>query len=198
MNKLHIKKARSREKSLRNTQEQAANKGSHKKEKNCNRCGSAEHNSKECRHVKTVCDFCKRRGRLRRVCFKERGMMKQISDNDDSDDGDTDQEVLHIDSQSSRLRDKILCTLMVGGKNIVFEVDTGSPVNIMCLTEANKCFKHDLKIHEPDLELYSYFKTPIDCAGYIWYNLTNVKMYSVRAEERMVAADSVGLGQDVE
>lgn len=60
-----------------------------------------------------------------------------------------------------------------------------SPVAIMSLSEANKCFKHDLKIYEPDLELYSYCKTPIDCAGYIWVKVKAAKLAKVKTQKRL-------------
>ncbi|XP_061392860.1 uncharacterized protein LOC133328309 [Musca vetustissima] len=160
---VNMRKTREREKRVRETEQRARSK----QNTNCDRCGSSEHNSNDCRHINSVCNFCRKRGHLRRVCFKARSTMKQISDGEVSGKEDSEQEVCKMESngQSSSIRDKILCTLEVNDRNITFEVDTGAPVTIISLADAYKYFSKKIRIHEPDLELYSYCKTPIDCAG---------------------------------
>ncbi|XP_058980999.1 uncharacterized protein K02A2.6-like [Musca domestica] len=184
---VNMRKTKEREKRVRETEQRARSKLN----TNCDRCGSSKHNSNDCRHINSVCNFCRKRGHLRRVCFKARSTMKQISDGEVSGKEDSEQEVCKMESngQSPSIRDKILCTLEVNDRNITFEVDTGAPVTIISLADAYKYFSKKIRIHEPDLELYSYCKTPIDCAGYIWVkvrakDITKVKMYLVRANRK--------------
>lgn len=60
---------------------------------------------------------------------------------------------MESNGQSSNIRDKILCTLVVNDRNITFEVDTGAPVTIISLADTYKYFSKKIRIHEPDLEL---------------------------------------------
>lgn len=78
------------------------------------------------------------------------------------------------------LRDKIWCNLAVNGKHIKFEIDTGAPVTIMSVADAKKYFGIKLKVEAPDLELYSYCKTPIDCIGYMWVVVETTKKIKVK------------------
>lgn len=158
----------------------------------CFRCGSTDHMANRCKHMYTVCNYCKRKGHLRKVCFKAKKMLGMIVDQEDDTASNVSvEDLLHVENftHQSSVRDKIMCKLLVNNRYVMFEVDTGAPVTIMCVADARKYLGGNMNIHSPDLKLYSYCKTPIDCLGYVWATVrtskaSKAKVYLVQSDRK--------------
>nr|XP_029711524.1 uncharacterized protein K02A2.6-like [Aedes albopictus] len=113
----------------------------------CFRCGEKSHFANTCRHKDTVCSFCKLKGHLAKVCMKrsasgrsdasragnktnaaQANYLHQSGDGDDCERTQV-REVCTVDTKLGSAR--FWLDMRVNGKNIRFEVDTGSPVSIV-------------------------------------------------------------------
>ncbi|XP_055910621.1 uncharacterized protein LOC129944986 [Eupeodes corollae] len=141
----------------------------------CYRCGSTSHLANHCTYKEAVCEFCKTKGHLRKVCLKEKRQVNLVAEEDDI-------------SSDNVLVDELF-QIYEGGVNNIKNNKLSAPVTMVSLGDAERHFG-DLDIHDNDTLLYSYCKTQLDCVGYIMVNVataTNnhkVKMYLVRAERK--------------
>lgn len=149
---------------------QTSNEGSKRSSddgKRCFRCGEDDHLANECKHHATVCNYCKLRGHLERVCRKKEKEMKQRKDTHFIDDEPVYiQEICHVEEMRSSAA-RFLLQLEVNGKETTFEVDTGSPVTIIGAADQNCYFPH-LNLVPTSTRLVSYCGANIRVLGKTW------------------------------
>ncbi|XP_055526941.1 uncharacterized protein K02A2.6-like [Wyeomyia smithii] len=150
----------------------------------CYRCGDKSHVAKKCRHLNTVCSYCKIKGHLERVCMKKTAANRGESSRQGSKLSTV--KASHIDVREGRDAKKAssgdvivgeICTVdsrpsdakmwlpvNVCGVSLRFEVDTGSPVSIINTQYYDKHFRN-IKLRNSDLNLVSYCNTDIQIKG---------------------------------
>ncbi|BHF81008.1 hypothetical protein SprV_0702413700 [Sparganum proliferum] len=87
----------------------------------CYRCGQHHIRWSDCRHQKTVCQFCKKIGHIERVCFSKR----RATYSNPAGDGEA---ILRMFSANALLQSPYTITLPVDRHPVKFEIDTGSAV----------------------------------------------------------------------
>lgn len=80
----------------------------------------------------------------------------------------TVKDILHLRCTRS-IADKFMLGLMVNGKKLTFEVDTGSPVSLISARD-KRCFFDDLDVHPKSTRLVSYCDSDINVLGKIFVN----------------------------
>nr|XP_029711531.1 uncharacterized protein K02A2.6-like [Aedes albopictus] len=148
----------------------------------CFRCGEKSHFANTCRHKDTVCSFCKLKGHLAKVCMKrsasgrsdasragnktnaaQANYLHQSGDGDDCERTQV-REVCTVDTKLGSAR--FWLDMRVNGKNIRFEVDTGSPVSIVSAKCRDRYFCES-RMRGCTTNLVSYCGTSIDVLGII-------------------------------
>ncbi|XP_055908516.1 uncharacterized protein K02A2.6-like [Eupeodes corollae] len=164
----------------------------------CYRCNSTEHLATKCKYKNSMCSYCNTKGHLQRACFKMRrngrGATNQLEEETGAENICVDEichisdELLQIDDPSQvTLRSKMCCELIVNDIPFIFQIDTGSPVTVVGLSDAKKQFGK-LHLQENDTELVSFCGKKLECFGYVnvkvktKQNVVNLKMYIVRSQ----------------
>nr|XP_029729204.1 uncharacterized protein LOC115266775 [Aedes albopictus] len=136
--------------------------------KACYRCGDSDHFANKCRHQSTICNFCKRKGHLEKVCqTKLRGNPKKAPEKAVThhiEDSPVIKDVFHLRSTPG-FADKFMLDLKVDGRTLTFEVDTGSPVSLISSHDQRRYFK-DFPIHPTATKLVSYCDTDINVPAF--------------------------------
>ncbi|KMQ93024.1 hypothetical protein RF55_6914 [Lasius niger] len=135
------------------------NNGNDSKDVKCYRCGKAHLASKCTLNKEIRCNGCGRKGHLQRVCFQAKDQTNQV------------EEVLHV--EQAEFRDKFEATLSINGKEVTFEVNSGSAVTLMSKRHARALFPGST-IHCTNLKLITFCKSEVKAIGYI----------TVRVEDR--------------
>ncbi|KMQ88519.1 hypothetical protein RF55_11982 [Lasius niger] len=98
----------------------------------CYRCG-ANHLASKCTLDKNVkCNACGKGGHLKKVCFQQIREAKQL------------EEILLL--EHTQFRDKISTTLLVNGKQVKFEIDSGAAVSVMAQEHAIPVLKKNIQV----------------------------------------------------
>ncbi|XP_055543132.1 uncharacterized protein LOC129728704 [Wyeomyia smithii] len=121
----------------------------------CYRCGDKSHLAKKCRHLNTVCSYCKIKGHLERVCMKKTAANRGESSRQGSKLSTV--KASHIDVREGRDAKKAS-----SGDVIVGEIC--SPVSIINTQYYDKHFRN-IKLRNSDLNLVSYCNTDIQIKG---------------------------------
>ncbi|KAK9754351.1 hypothetical protein QE152_g1360 [Popillia japonica] len=95
--------------------------------KKCNVCGEADHNFFTCKYKKYKCKRCKKIGHLIKVCRLNKN--RDIKNVEVENDSVNYVDIMNIQSSSSV--DPYVVNLIVEGKPIKFEVDSGAGVSII-------------------------------------------------------------------
>lgn len=154
--------------------------------KKCYRCGSTEHLANKCDKVNSICNFCKLKGHLQRVCTKAK---KALHTHEVEEVEGTVEELLEIVSEEdfAPLRAKYYTSIQVSNKHVRFEIDSGAPVSLININEYKASFT-DCPLHSTKLKLISYCKTMLKVAGYIHVNVqyrevnTELNLYVVQGD----------------
>ncbi|BHF61674.1 hypothetical protein SprV_0100464900 [Sparganum proliferum] len=96
----------------------------------CYRCGQHHIRWSDCRHQKTVCQFCKKIGHIERVCFSKRraNTNTHATYPNPAEDGEA---ILRMFSANALLQSPYTITLPVDHHPVKFEIDTGSAVTLI-------------------------------------------------------------------
>nr|CAH7756728.1 unnamed protein product [Callosobruchus chinensis] len=90
----------------------------------CYRCGDNRHLANKCNMVNAICNFCKRKGHLQRVCTRAASNTNEIEEMQDTDAID---EIFQIDEEDfTTLRDKYYISIQVNSEFVTMEVDSGA------------------------------------------------------------------------
>ncbi|BHF62340.1 hypothetical protein SprV_0200542300 [Sparganum proliferum] len=96
----------------------------------CYRCGQHHIRWSDCRHQKTVCQFCKKIGHIERVCFSKRRANSNTHATYPNPAGDGEA-ILRMFSANALLQSPYTITLPVDHHPVKFEIDTGSAVTLI-------------------------------------------------------------------
>ncbi|BHF65666.1 ATP-binding cassette sub- E member 1 [Sparganum proliferum] len=96
----------------------------------CYRCGQHHIRWSDCRHQKTVCQFCKKIGHIERVCFSKRRANANTHATYPNPAGDGEA-ILRMFSANALLQSPYTITLPVDHHPVKFEIDTGSAVTLI-------------------------------------------------------------------
>ncbi|BHF76352.1 hypothetical protein SprV_0501945000 [Sparganum proliferum] len=96
----------------------------------CYRCGQHHIRWSDCRHQKTVCQFCKKIGHIERVCFSKRraNTNTHATYPNPAEDGEA---ILRMFSANALLKSPYTITLPVDHHPVKFEIDSGSAVTLI-------------------------------------------------------------------
>ncbi|BHF83534.1 hypothetical protein SprV_0902667700 [Sparganum proliferum] len=96
----------------------------------CYRCGQHHIRWSDCRHQKTVCQFCKKIGHIERVCFSKRRakINTHATYHSPAEHGEA---ILRMFSDNALLQSPYTITLPVDHHPLKFEIDTGSAVTLI-------------------------------------------------------------------
>ncbi|XP_058456616.1 uncharacterized protein K02A2.6-like [Malaya genurostris] len=157
------------------------------KRSECFRCGSVAHFANKCPHIKTTCNYCNVTGHLQKVCLKKKSAENKKSDSHQVEESATNkvkQASLRADeicgiydaADFNNNADKFRLELLLNGSKVIFEIDSGSPVSILSLSDYQK-YIPGIKMHHPDTTLVSYSGNTIElfgmCAVHINYGGKN-------------------------
>ncbi|BHF81047.1 hypothetical protein SprV_0702417600 [Sparganum proliferum] len=96
----------------------------------CYRCGQHHIRWSDCRHQKTVCQFCKKIGHIERVCFSKRRANTNTHVTYPNPAGDAEA-ILRMFSANALLQSPYTITLPVDRHPVKFEIDTCSAVTLI-------------------------------------------------------------------
>ncbi|BHF75795.1 hypothetical protein SprV_0501889200 [Sparganum proliferum] len=96
----------------------------------CYPCGQHHIRWSDCRHQKTVCQFCKKIGHIERVCFSKRRANTNTHATYPNPAGDGEA-ILRMFSANALLQSPYTITLPVDHHPVKFKIDTGSAVTLI-------------------------------------------------------------------
>ncbi|XP_062539261.1 uncharacterized protein K02A2.6-like [Armigeres subalbatus] len=133
--------------------------------KHCYRCGDAEHFADKCKHKATVCNHCKKKGHLEKVCQSKLKEKRGTDGAHHLEEPCVIKDVFHLHAVRG-LAGKFLLDLTINHKELTFEVDTGSPVSLINVRDKRQYF-YDLEILPTTTRLVSYCDNDIGVLGKI-------------------------------
>ncbi|BHF73351.1 Heat shock cognate 71 kDa protein [Sparganum proliferum] len=108
-----------------------------KQQPSCYRCGQHHIRWSDCRHQKTVCQFCKKIGHIERVYFSKRRTNTNTHATYPNPAGDGEA-IFRMFSANALLQSPYTITLPVDHHPVKFEIDTGSAVTLINETSLPK------------------------------------------------------------
>jgi len=121
----------------------------------CYRCGGKHLASKCTLNREIACTNCGIKGHLAKVCMrKNKVSAHQLSD------------ILWMNSEHFKHRDRYFAPVVLNGKEIRFEIDSGAAVTIVSKYFLKRWFP-DAQIKKSDLQLFTFCKTTITVIGYV-------------------------------
>lgn len=100
------------------------------------------------------------------MCTKARGNKQTQPVKYSANQVEEVEEIVALEAEHSEFREKFLTTVMVNGKDIKFEVDSGVSVSIMSKRQFIEVFP-DIPIIQTNLKLITYCKNSLDVLGYV-------------------------------
>lgn len=132
----------------------------------CYRCGGTHLATKCSLNKNIVCGACGTKGHLQKVCMKTKKVHNVV-------------EILGIQADDEKYREKFFIHLQVENKKVKFEIDSGSAVTLIGNTLFT-CLFPALVLQPTNLKLISYCGTELNIFGYttvkIQYNNTNYNL----------------------
>ncbi|XP_033228849.1 uncharacterized protein K02A2.6-like [Belonocnema kinseyi] len=159
----------------------------------CYCCGKAGHETNECKYRDRKCDFCLRKGHLKRACIRKMKLsnkfLEENSSSSESEEEISDQvsgsgpsrssnfidfhninsEVITSDSDATRAA-PIFFDVKINGKIVAMEFDSGTYFSVMSEGFVNKTFG-SLKVTRSKTKLISYENKTMESRGQL-KNLT--------------------------
>ena len=116
----------------------------------CGRCGKSNHNSQDCRHKNSVCNFCKKQGHIEPVCLaKKRSTVKAVK---------PAQKLRTVkDSTIPQPTQRVY----LNDVPVTFDVDTGAADNFVCKDEWERLGRPALETVDTTYESASNHNLPI-------------------------------------
>ncbi|OON23189.1 hypothetical protein X801_00906, partial [Opisthorchis viverrini] len=103
---------------------------SNRKQLKSYRCGGRHTRLKECRHTQTVCNCCKKRDHLAKVCRSAPAFKTNAAVTNQFTRSEIPEYVLHAAAPTNRIQPPYQVELQVNSVPMVFELDTGSAVTL--------------------------------------------------------------------
>nr|XP_003708371.1 PREDICTED: uncharacterized protein K02A2.6-like [Megachile rotundata] len=148
----------------------------------CYRCGSTKHYANKCDKINIICNLCKTKGHMMKMCMKA----KRVH-NADTNYLETELEKVEdifeniylLECEQAIHRDKFFTTLRVDGKLVKFEVDSGAAVTIMSINTFKTLFANR-ELWNTHLKLITYCGKELQVIGYITCKVEyNTKIYKL-------------------
>jgi len=137
-----------------------------KPKKPCYRCGRGVHKPSECCYKDFVCNYCKKKGHLAKVCRSkktEKADAKFMGANSDSEPVELKTEsAIHCVTQSA-IR-PLVVQLEINGMQVPFEVDTGAAVSLISLDTKQKFF-NTVQLEDTSVSLHTYTSESMQVLG---------------------------------
>ena len=99
--------------------------------KACYRCGKNDHVADNCYYKEAVCNKCKRKGHLAKVCRTKQPQLKDEARAQWMGRSPTPEDDLPLYSVSSHCTKPITVDIEINGTKVCMEVDTGAAVSLM-------------------------------------------------------------------
>ncbi|XP_055916389.1 uncharacterized protein LOC129949142 [Eupeodes corollae] len=178
------------------------NKGQSQKQIHCFRC-DGPHLANNCSHINTICNFCKIRGHLSKVCFKKQKKNKKngtVNHLEDDCELISEEPIVYINTicESNDCTKKMWINVYIENKLIKMEIDSGAGVSVISYNEFCKNFSdipiksvvevvvapQNLKI-EKSLQLYVVESNKNALFGREWlYAFNGLPLTEIFREER--------------
>ena len=146
--------------------------------RHCYRCGSDRHKGKDCRHKETICNNCKKKGHLARVCRSSTAhkppITSQSSKGNNPQKKDTnwvsttddyehfpDSTILTVGTKQNK---PITVQLELNGQQVLMQVDTGAAVTLMAVTTQQELFP-DAHLEQSSVKLQTYTAESLEVLG---------------------------------
>lgn len=120
----------------------------------CYRCGRDDHKANECGAIKSICRKCQKEGHLAKVCLqrRERNETNLLNNSTSSLSTDSAGEINLIKGEIS---DKYIIPILIEGKNVDMEFDTGATLSTISLKDYEK-LNINKKILNTNMKLRTY------------------------------------------
>ena len=158
------------------------------KNKSCTRCNGTDHDRNGCKFRTSECRFCKKIGHIEKACFakQKQKYVKQKRVDTSNESGNQNQNLvpLHAMGSEEAKRPPIMITVIIEGKPVTMELDTGGAVSVMSLNNFRKISKRNLQ--PTDIVFTTYSGEKIVPLGVITVNVeyknqrTSLKLYIVK------------------
>ncbi|XP_055684592.1 uncharacterized protein K02A2.6-like [Lutzomyia longipalpis] len=122
----------------------------------CYRCGVSTHLANKCPQKEVTCYACNKKGHIAKFCKTKK----------DSGGGEKMNKFEEIAYLEGSLVGKVWLGIKVGGRNMNFEVDSGSPITIITLEDKDDWFP-DAEIFPTKRNFIGYNNSQIDVLGYV-------------------------------
>ncbi|XP_071578069.1 uncharacterized protein [Temnothorax nylanderi] len=141
----------------------------------CYCCGKNNHWARDCHHRQSTCNTCHKKGHLSTVC-RAKGSIQQLqrdSEREEEQQDDYDFYAMTIGERISgnmkrtnvnMIADPMYLEVMINGKAIKMEIDTGSYVTVISKKDKDKYFP-ECKIEKSNMSLNAYGKVPLEHEG---------------------------------
>ncbi|GAA51773.1 hypothetical protein CLF_106778 [Clonorchis sinensis] len=157
----------------------------------CYRCGGRHSHPKDCRHTQTVCNRCKKRGHLAKVCRSAPAFETNAAVTNQVTRSEIPEYVLHAAAPTNRVQPPYQVELQVNSAPMVFELDTGSAVTLC----SEKSWQDNLgptvkdKLQQAPVRLRTYTGEEVKLLG---TKNVNVSYKGVTVNETIYIAEGSG------
>ena len=131
----------------------------------CYRCGRGYHKPSECHYKDFVCNKCKKKGHLAKMCHSKKPVKADTHAVEGELEVESDlhtESAIHCVAQTSM--SPLIVKLEINGMHLPFEVDTGAAVSLISLDTKQKFFK-TVRLKDTSVSLRTYTSESIAVAG---------------------------------
>ncbi|XP_055692263.1 uncharacterized protein K02A2.6-like [Lutzomyia longipalpis] len=153
--------------------------------KKCFRCGVSTHLANDCNHKDKTCFTCNKKGHLSKVCMGKGEEKKKDVGEKEKEKLNKVEDLLYAESKSV---EKIMLNVKVEGKDLAFEVDSGSPISVISMNCRDKMFPRS-KIFATVRKFVGFNGTKINIVGFLKVSV-RVKEYELHGLNLYVAEES--------
>ena len=140
---------------------------------NCYHCGKPDHKAAQCSNKALRCYNCGKLGHVRKVCRQARKPFRRVPGRPHSTpkvknvtevDQESEREALPLNHVSAKPGPVIKVDLILNGKSVSMEQDTGAPVSLMSWRMLHRLFP-EATLQQCDLPMQTYLGEPIAVRG---------------------------------
>jgi len=135
----------------------------------CYRCGGTNHAARDCRYKESQCHKCKKKGHLAKVCHTKKTQDKKTDPLPTKWVEEIEEApIYHVGDKS---HPPFIVELLVNGKPVTFEVDTGAAVTILSQEVYHRVFPN-LKLQTSSMLLKAYTGSQVQVEGEAQVNVS--------------------------